>query len=36
VPPPLPLNEYPNNDRDEWDESRVDTIGKNGNDGLHY
>jgi len=21
---------------EEWDESRVDVIGQNGNDGLHY
>lgn len=36
VPPPLPLNEYPENSSDEWDEARIDTIGKNGNEGLHY
>ena len=37
IPPPLPnLNEYPDNSTDEWDESRIDTIGMNGNDGLHY
>jgi len=33
TPPPLPLNEYPNQD---WPEERVDVIGANGNDGLHY
>lgn len=33
IPPPLPLNEYPDQD---WPEERVDVIGKNGNDGLHY
>jgi hypothetical protein len=33
VPPPLPLNEYPSHD---WPEERVDVIGANGNDGLHY
>jgi len=22
--------------RSEWDENRIDTIGQNGNDGLHY
>ena len=22
--------------RDEWDEKRIDIIGQNGNDGLHY
>jgi len=33
VPPPLPLNEYPSHD---WPEERVDVIGTNGNDGLHY
>jgi len=21
---------------DDWDEARVDTVGSNGNDGLHY
>jgi hypothetical protein len=36
VPPPLPLNEYPDNSNDEWDEDRIDTIGSNGNLGLHY
>ena len=36
TPPPLPLNAYPDNGSDEWDETRIDTIGKNGNDGLHY
>lgn len=32
VPPPLPLNEYPNNsdDPEEWDERRMDIIGQNG------
>lgn len=32
------LNEYPDNgaDPDKWDEKRVDTVGQNGNDGLHY
>jgi hypothetical protein len=33
TPPPLPLNEYPDQD---WPEERIDTIGKNGNEGLHY
>ena len=33
IPPP-PLNEYPNNAHDEWDESRMDVIGQNGNIGY--
>lgn len=36
TPPPLPLNEYPNNGSDEWDETRIDVISQNGNEGLHY
>jgi hypothetical protein len=36
VPPTLPLNEYPNNGSDEWDETRIDVISQNGNEGLHY
>jgi hypothetical protein len=35
-PPSLPLNEYPNNSNDEWDEGRIDVISQNSNDGLHY
>jgi hypothetical protein len=36
TPPPLPLNEYPDNSKDEWDEDRIDVISQNGNLGLHY
>jgi hypothetical protein len=31
VPPPLPLNEYPDQD---WPEERIDVIGQNGNVGY--
>lgn len=31
TPPPLPLNEYPNQD---WPEERIDVIGQNGNVGY--
>jgi hypothetical protein len=33
-----PLNEYPDNstDPEKWDESRIDVVGSNGNDGDHY
>lgn len=24
------------NDDDDWDEERIDIIGQNGNDGIHY
>jgi hypothetical protein len=35
VPPPLPLNEYPET---SWDngEQRIENIGRNSNEGLHY
>ena len=36
---PPPLNEYPNNAHDEWDETRIDRIGSNGDgypDKSHY
>lgn len=36
IPPPLPLNEYPDNSKDEWDEGRMDIIGSNGPTGAHY
>lgn len=26
----------PKPDPDDWDEKRIDTIGQNGNEGLHY
>ena len=32
----LPLSEYPDNNADEFDESRIDIISQNGNIGLHY
>jgi hypothetical protein len=31
TPPPLPLNEYPDQD---WPEERIDVIGQNGNVGY--
>jgi hypothetical protein len=31
TPPPLPLNEYPDQD---WPEDRIDVIGQNGNIGY--
>jgi len=31
TPPPLPLNEYPDQD---WPEDRIDVIGQNGNVGY--
>lgn len=31
TPPPLPLNEYPDQD---WPEERIDVIGQNGNIGY--
>lgn len=34
IPPALPLNDYPDNSKDEWDETRVDIIGQNGNVGY--
>jgi hypothetical protein len=37
--PSLPLNEYPDNSNDEWDEARIDIIGANGDgypDKSHY
>jgi hypothetical protein len=39
TPPPLPLNEYPDNGSDDWDETRIDRIGANGDgfpDKSHY
>lgn len=27
---------YLSNKNEDWDEARVDIIGQNGNDGLHY
>lgn len=29
-------NYHPDNDIDKWDESRIDIIGQNGNEGAHY
>ena len=36
VPPPLNNPQSAQELIDDWDESRVDTIGSNGNEGLHY
>jgi len=35
VPPPLPLNEYPETSWDDG-EQRIENIGRNSNEGLHY
>lgn len=34
IPPPPSPPKF--NKSEDWDESRADTIGQNGNDGLHY
>jgi hypothetical protein len=35
TPPPLPLNEYPETSWDDGEE-RIENIGRNSNEGLHY
>jgi hypothetical protein len=35
TPPPLPLNEYPETSWDDG-EQRIENIGRNSNEGLHY
>jgi len=35
IPPPLPLNEYPETSWGDG-EQRIENIGRNSNDGLHY
>lgn len=36
VPPPLSGPQTAQELLDDWDEKRIDIIGPNGNDGLHY